>query len=270
MQEEAATWDRLARRANELNKTEAGYAKEAIGVLKNLRPIGELPADKKEKARLVPILLSQWKQMEDLLKEQSGINAIATRNRGLNNKRELGELFQEIFFRAQDSTAAATKYHSKFNYTITMPKGWTPVSDDLIQLMQLNVMMAPKGADLYFIKTGFIGDGRTSFDLLRTTMFDYPRSGPITDEELSQMRNSVLNSNQAFSQNIRSYSLKAAKIGAWDGAIAQGVFGSKERPSNYQQVLILIPPRLLTVACYTGEGVDLSECNTIIKSIELE
>jgi len=241
-------------------------------LLRNVRPVGELPSQEKEKSRLRPVLLENWRVIDRMLETQTDFKAVEERNARLQRYLDIGELFEQMFFHELDLANDATSYNSSLGYTITMPRGWVPASQELLQLEQFRWIHKDTKADLLFIKTGFLGDGRSSFDIVSTALFNTSDSipTPFTDEDLAQLRANLMNKGTGTLPAFREFSLRSDTFGSRYGARAQAAYGPEQKPNHYQQMWIILPNRLFTVDCYESPDGDMSECDAIVNSVRFE
>jgi hypothetical protein len=270
--ETAAAATRILERYERFYKEVPQIPPALAEALRNMQPVGEIPSQ--GKSRLAQILCENWRLLDAALKEQVQFKAVDERNARLQRYRDLGQVFEQVFFREQDLANDGLQYRSSLGYTITMPRGWVPASQELLQLEPFHEIQVPQGADLLFLKTGFFGDDRSSFDYAFTMLFQTSESStaPLTDEELAQRLKSFLNaaSRGAICPDFREGSVRRASFGSRNGMLALGVCGPEQKLTRFQQAFIFLPNRLFSVKCYILPGGAPSDCDAIANSVRFE
>lgn len=262
---------RIFERYKGLDEEALQTALKPTELLKNLRPVGELPSQEREKARLRPALLENWRLAVRMLEDQTQFKAVDERNARLQRYVDIGEMFEQVFFHELDLANDALQYRSSLGYTITMPRGWVPASQELLQLNLFRGIHKDERMDFFFIKTGFIGDGRSSFDIVDTTLPGVLESNtPITDEELTHLRTVLLNKALRIHPDFRELSLQRASFGSWNGVLARGVYGPEPKSSHFQQLFIFLPNRAFSIECWMSPDGDMNECEAIVNSVRFE
>jgi hypothetical protein len=273
MDEAEAAETRIMERYKGLDENQIHSALNFTESLKNMRPVGELPSREQEKFRLRPVLLDNWRLLDHMLEDQTGFEAADMRNARLQRYLDIGELFEEVFFHGLDLVSEPLQYRSRLGYTVTMPGGWVQASQEFFQLDEFRQIPRPgQDVDLSFLKTGFFGDDRSSFDNLTTALFTTsdPVAAPYTDEELTTVHTSLLNKGLRTLPDFREFSLQPAMVGSRYGAFARAVYGPQQKPSHYQQWFIILPNHLFTVVCYISPDGDISECEGIVNSVRFD
>jgi len=260
----------IFQRYERFNKEVPQIPPKLAEAVRNMQPVGEIPSQ--GKSRLAQVLCENWRLLDDALKEQVQLKAVDERNARLQRYRDIGQVLEEVFLREQDLASDELQYRSSLGYTITMPRGWVPASQELLQLDLFHGIQMPRDADLSFLKTGFFGEDRGDVDLVFTMQVSHlgPSGVPFTDEALAHLREVLLSSQLGQLPDVREVSVRRASFGSRSGVLARAVWGPEQALGHFQEAAISLPNRVFFVVCYIRPGGDPSDCDAIIKSARFE
>lgn len=265
----------LTQTANKLIKKYDKIQEQSVEIdpktLEGLRILAQMDQiDISDKSKTIRILKEGLTQFNLGLQNWNSLNEILQRNNLVEFYREVGMLFEWIFYRNWDRDDNIYRYTSTHGYSLVMPRGWVEYSSTLLNLLPKGSISGPPApdVDLCFIKTGYFGDNRKYLDVVATS--PHSISPQLTDLLIQTTCAYVEPELSAILTNFRNLTCRRKTFGNYEGILLQGLWGSYNNPFKIYNAWILGPGKSVWVNCNIRSNDHSDDYKTISESVKFK